>query len=62
MGERMTDEQRATRTTSVVTLALAALRDDDTADVNQLLTHAVHDGVQPAELLAEIVAQTGGRL
>jgi hypothetical protein len=59
---RMTAEERALRCRSVITLALAAMRDDDPADANQLLAHAVHDGVQPCELVAEAITQSGGKL
>jgi len=59
---RLTDAERLAEARRVVTAALAAERAGDAAEVNQLLAHAVHAGVQPRELLAEIVAQTGGRL
>jgi len=59
---RMTDEERIDRTRQVVADALAAMRRDDHAEGNQLFGHAVHEGMQPVELAAEIIAQTGGRL
>jgi hypothetical protein len=58
----MTDSERLAHAHAVVVLALDAMRDDDPAEANQLFSHAVHDGVQPVELLSEIVAQTGGTL
>lgn len=62
MGERMTDDERAARTVVVVAAAIAAARAGNPSEANQLLTHAVHAGVQPVEILAEIAVQTGGRL
>ena len=59
---RLTDNERAVYARGVVAAALGGLRAGDRADVNALLVHAVHDGVPPAELFAEIVAQTGGSL
>ena len=62
MADRMTDDERAAATVDVVAEALAAIRADDPGTANGLLAHAVHAGMQPHELLAEIVAQTGGTL
>lgn len=59
---RMTTDERLSATEASVTEALAAFRQGDRAEVNRLLVHAVHLGMTPAELVAEIVAQTGGRL
>jgi hypothetical protein len=61
-GRRLTDDERPAHTSAVVAAALGALRAGDRAEANQLLIHAVHDGVPPAELLTEILAQAGGRL
>jgi hypothetical protein len=58
---RLTDLERAEHARGVVASAIGALRAGDQAETNALLVHAVHDGVSPSELLAEIVAQTGGR-
>jgi hypothetical protein len=60
MGQRMTDDERHTATVEAVTAGLAAWRAGDTPEVNQLLSHAVHNGCTPAELLTEIIAQTEG--
>jgi hypothetical protein len=59
---KMTDAERAVHTTEVVTASLAAMRAEDWPEANQLLTHAVHDGCTPSELVAEAIAQTGGSL
>jgi hypothetical protein len=59
---RMTDEERADRSREVVAEALAARRAGDRAKVNSLFAHAVHDGIQPDDMLTDIVEQTGGRL
>jgi hypothetical protein len=61
-SRRLTDLERTEHARGVVAAALGAVRADDRAEANALLIHAVHDGVPPAELLAEIVAQAGGRL
>jgi hypothetical protein len=61
-GRRLTDEERPAHAAAVVAAALGAQRAGDRAETNQLLIHAVHDGVPPAELLAEILEQAGGRL
>jgi hypothetical protein len=61
-AKRMTATERTARAATAVAAALAAARADDPAECNQLLTHAVHDGVQPVEIVAEIAAQTGGKL
>jgi hypothetical protein len=58
----MTDTERLAHARDVVAAALTAQRAGDRAEVNQLFAHAVHDGVPPTELLAEIVEQTGGTL
>lgn len=57
---KKTEQERADLAHSVVTDALTAMRSGDKAEANQLLAHAVHDGVPPVELAAEIIAQTGG--
>lgn len=59
---RMTEGQRLSSAKAAVADAIAAARAEDPAKANALLTHAVHDGVQPVELLAEIATQTGGEL
>jgi hypothetical protein len=61
-GRRLTDEERPAYAAAVVAAALGALRAGDRAATNRLFVHGVHDGVPPAELLAEILEQTGGRL
>lgn len=62
MTGRMTAKERAELAHRVVAEALAAMRAGDPAEANGLLTHLVHDGVPPVEVVAEIAAQTGGAL
>jgi hypothetical protein len=59
---RLTDTERAEHARGIVAAAIGAVRANDPAEANHLLAHAVHDGVSPAELLAQIVEQVGGRL
>lgn len=60
--KRLTDEERLAKATRVVADALEAMRNGDTPEASQLFGHAVHDGVQAAELAYEIILQTGGSL
>lgn len=58
----MTDDARREAAAVAVAAALARYAAGDTAKVNSLLAHAVHDGVQPVDILEQIAAQTGGSL
>lgn len=62
MAARMTDTERLALARATVAEALAAQRAGDLAEANQLYAHVVHAGVQPVEIVAEIIAQTGGKL
>jgi hypothetical protein len=59
---RLTDTERTEHARGIVAASIGAVRANDPAEANQLLAHAVHDGVSPAELLEQIVDQAGGRL
>lgn len=62
MARKMTGPERGDRCREAMAAALDALRRDDPVAANEEMLHAVHDGVPPFELVAEIVRQTGGRL